>query len=75
MDQIKEFKKSIEEVTSLVKGFKENNVLRKVEEYRKSIADIKETLLKLSNELKEINMQQVHLDHLQEEYPQIDELK
>jgi ADP-dependent phosphofructokinase/glucokinase len=69
MDQIKEFKKAIEEITMLVKGFKENNVLRKVEEYRKSITDIKETLAKLSSELKHINEQQVHLDHLQEEYP------
>lgn len=44
IDQVKEFGKQIEEVSSLVKGFKENNMVKKVEDYQRSIAEIKETL-------------------------------
>lgn len=55
MDQVKEFGVHIEDVSILVKGFRDNNVLRKVEEYRKSIIEIKETLSKLTKELNHIN--------------------
>jgi hypothetical protein len=75
LEQIRNYKKQIDETKKQVYDFKENNNLKKVDDYRRNIVDIKDKLSTMSKEMTHINEQQVDLDMEAEEFPILDELK
>ena len=75
MEQIKNFQKEIDETKKQVFDYKDNSNVKKVDDYRRNIEEIKVKLVALSKEMTHINEQQTDLDMMPGEYPIIDELK
>jgi DNA repair exonuclease SbcCD ATPase subunit len=75
MEQIKNFEKDIQAIKQEAHQFKERNNAKQLTQNIQELKNIRERLVKLSQEMKGIHEQQADLDMMLGEYPMIDELK
>lgn len=75
MEDLRQFTAKIEETKVACWAFKDNITVKKCNEYNTIIADLKQTLKDLSDQMKRVHEQQTDLEMMLGEYPLIEELK